>query len=339
MRKAHHTYVKHMRLRWLVVPLLASPLFAQQQEQFASRANLVPVPALVLDSDKDPIFGLSAGDFIVEDDEIEQAIHLDEAAESEPLSLVVAVQCGRRAQREFGRMSGLASMLDPILSNPENEAALVFFDRKLNLVSDFTNHAEALEDDLRNFQSGDGGAAILDAVAYSTRLLARRADNRKRVLLLISETRDHGSHFTKFDDVIRLIGENNVAIYTLPFSPYASAQLDALRGANSDEWGPNVDLRQKLVDAAEAMRKNTPKALAAMTGGEYSLFATRDGFESDLLRFTNHLHARYQLSFEPRNPHPGLHRIQVRLRDTTKGRTVLFRRSYWVEAPDTAPGN
>ena len=47
----------------------------------------------------DAVYGLLAQDFIIEDDGIEQPVHLDEAAEAEPISLVIAVQCGRRAER------------------------------------------------------------------------------------------------------------------------------------------------------------------------------------------------------------------------------------------------
>jgi len=39
------------------------------------------------------------------------------------------------------------------------------------------------------------------------------------------------------------------------------------------------------------------------------------------------------LSFEPKSPHPGLHRIQVRLRHADSHQTVLFRSNYWVAEP------
>ena len=78
------------------------------------------------------------------------------------------------------------------------------------------------------------------------------------------------------------------------------------------------------------MRKNTPKTLAFMTGGEYELFASRKAFETNMSGFTNHLHSRYRLSFETKDPHPGLHSIRVRLRDPAQNETVLFRSSYWV---------
>ena len=52
--------------------------------------------------------------------------------------------------------------------------------------------------------------------------------------------------------------------------------------------------------------------------------------------FANHLHNRYLLRFQPKNPNPGLHEVRERI----KGHgnlTVLARRSYWVEDPDKVP--
>lgn len=147
---------------------------------------------------------------------------------------------------------------------------------------------------------------------------------------MISETHDHGSHFAKLDDVVRLIGTTDIAVYALPFSPYLSQQLDATRGANKDEWPRNVDLIEKFAALRQALRKDTPRALTRMTGGEYEMFATRNGFETRLNTFANHLHSRYLLTFEPKDPRPGLHTIRVRLRDQARNETVLFRSSYWA---------
>ena len=77
---------------------------------------------------------------------------------------------------------------------------------------------------------------------------------------------------------------------------------------------------------------NTPKAIASQTGGEYELFESRKRFETRMIDFTNHLHNRYVLSFEPKNPKPGLHEIRVRLKEPGTA-TVLARSSYWVAAP------
>jgi len=326
-----------IRIAIFVGVLAFQPVAAQDERTFTSRANLVPVPTLVRGADGHTIEGLRVDDFIVEDDGVRQKVRSDEDHAPGPISLMIAVQCGRRAKREYDRTSTLESMLDPILSNPNNESAVLFFDSKLNLARDFTNNADSIEEDLKNLPLGDSGAVILDAAAYSARLLARQPEGRQRVLLLISESRDHGSHFAELDDMVRLIGENSISVYALSFSPYISQQLDTVRGRNKDEWSPNVDILEKLEDIHQAMRKNSPKALASLTGGEYESFSTRHAFESDMLNFTNHLYSRYVLSFEPKSPHVGLHQIRVRLREHEGGQSVLFRSSYWVgDSPEAS---
>ena len=316
------------------MPLLLVTVFSSAQEErtFSSQANVVSVPTLVTDSEGKIVEGLHATDFVVDDDGVEQKVRLDDDPDVRPISLMIAVQCGRRASREYGRISSLASMLDPILTGPDTEAAVLFFDSKLNLAQDFHGNSEETESALKNLPSGDDGAAILDAIAYSARLLARRPPERQRVLLLISETRDHGSKFTKLDDLLPLIGGNNISVFSLPFSPYKSQPPVIFNGSSGKDWALSVDILEKLEDIHQAMRKNTPRALASITGGEYESFTTHNGFESNMLDFTNHLYSRYQLSFAPRGPKPGLHQIRVRLRDPKPGEKLLFRTSYWVTA-------
>jgi len=113
-------------LRTLVILSIIGNAQGQQEQNFTSQANLVPVPVLVRDEKSNAVYGLRAHDFVIEDDGVEQTIHLDETAAPDPVSLIIAVQCGRRANREFGRISGLASMLDPVLNEPNNEAAVLF---------------------------------------------------------------------------------------------------------------------------------------------------------------------------------------------------------------------
>jgi len=79
-----------------------------------------------------------------------------------------------------------------------------------------------------------------------------------------------------------------------------------------------------------ATRKNVAKGLASMTGGEYQLFASRKSFEDHVFDFTNRLHSRYLLSFQPKDPHVGLHRLSVRLRESND-LTVQARTSYWAQ--------
>ena len=310
---------------------------AQEEPTFRTQSNVVLVPALVRNKSDDVVYGLTASDFIIEDDGVPQTIHLDEAAEAEPVYLVVAVQCGRRANFELPRMRGLGSMLDPLIEQPGSKIAVVAFDSQVHGIQNFTSDADTVRHDLGSLQPGDGGAAILDAVSYSVKMLEEVPKDRKRVLLLISETRDHGSHSATIEDVIQAIGDSNTVVYTLAFSPSKSNVLDTLKGNNNWDLHPETtevhndpNLLAPLVLAAEAMRKNTAKAIAAQSGGEYEMFDSSKGFEARLNDFSNHLHSRYLLSFQPSRPRPGLHQLTVKLKQPGTS-MVLARTSYWAQ--------
>jgi VWFA-related protein len=302
---------------------------AQEAPTFRSQSNIVLVPALVRDPAGHAVYGLQAKDFVIEDNGVPQAVHLDDEVETQPISLIVAVQTGRKARREFPRIRGLNSMLRPILDQPQTQIAIVEFDSQLHLAQDFTEDSWQIEHVLQGLDSGDGGAAILDAVQYSARLLNKLPEGQQRVLLLISESRDHGSRWAKIDDVVSLIGNSNITVYTLTFSPGLGDIIDPYRSKNQDGMNTGPDLIAPLLLARAAMRHNTARAIAAQTGGEYETFNTRNSFENHMIDFTNHLHSRYLLSFQPNDPEPGLHRIAVKLAKPGKA-NVLARSSYWA---------
>lgn len=324
-------------LGWASLLLLLSSVTAQEQPTFRSQSNVVLVPALVRDRSGEIVYGLQAKDFTIEDNGVPQALHLDQASIDNPVSLVVAVQCGRRADFELPRMRGLAAMLQPVMDQPGSEVAVVTFDSTVHPIEAFTSDQQIIRRDLTSLKAGDGGSAILDVVSYSAKLLERVPKDHKRVLLLISETRDHGSRAASFEDVIKAIGISNTVVYALAFSPSKSNVLDTLRGNNNwdlhretTEVHINPNLLAPLMLAAEAMRTNTARAIAAQSGGEYEMFDTAKGLETRLNDFSNHLHSRYLLSFQPSHPQPGLHELTVGLKKPGND-VVLARSSYWAQ--------
>jgi VWFA-related protein len=312
--------------------LSLSAAVSAQETTLRTRSNLVLVPTLIKDSQAGIVYGLQASDFVMEDDGVEQPARMDEAPEGQPISLVIAIQRGRRASYEFPRMQGLRTMLSPLFELGSSRVALVEFDSQVELTRNFTDREALVDADLSNLQPGSDGAAILDAVSYSIQLLRNEPEDRQRVLLLISETRDHGSK-GKIEDAVAAVGQANTMMYALAFSPGISNILDTGRGVNKSEMHPTLDLLDLAYQTAQAMRKNVPATVTSMTGGEYELFTTRKKFEVRMNDFTNHLHSRYLLSFAPKDPRPGLHQLRVRLKDPSKG-TVLARTSYWAEGTE-----
>ncbi|HZQ97081.1 MAG TPA: VWA domain-containing protein [Candidatus Sulfotelmatobacter sp.] len=317
------------RCTLLLIVLLLSAAACSQETTLRSQSTLVLLPTLVKDAQGKVVYGLTARDFVVEDDGVEQVARLDEAPEGQPVSLVLAIQKGRRASYEFPRMLGLKTMLEPLFAMGTARVAIVEFDSQVNLIRDFSTNKSLINADLTNLEPGNEGATILDAVNYSVGLLQKETEDRLRVLLLISETRDHGSH-TNVENAVAVIGQSNTLMYALAFSPGLSNILDTGRGTNQNEMHEGLNFMDLAYRTAQAMRKNVPSTVAQITGGEYQLFATRKKFEVRMNDFTNHLHSRYLLSFAPRNPHPGLHQIGVRLKNS-KDKVVLSRTSYWAE--------
>src|SRR3984893_13144434 len=312
----------------LLVCMLLGSIALSQETTLRSQSNLVLIPALVKDRQGGIVYGLQAKDFIVEDDGVEQPARIDEAPEGQPISLVLAIQRGGRASYEFRRMQGLMSMLEPLLRRGKGRFSRVECDSQVEVTRTFTQDASLVEADLRNLQPGDGGAVILDAIDSAVNLLKQEPEERIRERLLISEVRDHGSH-RKIDDAVAAIGQSNAVMYALAFSPALSNILDTGRGTNKNEMHNGIDFMDLMYRTVQAMKKNVPSTIAAMTGGEYELFATKKKFEVRMNDFTNHLHSRYLLSFAPKEPHSGLHQIRVRLRGAGDD-AVLARTSYWA---------
>src|ERR1700755_1307111 len=73
--------------------------------------------------------------------------------------------------------------------------------------------------------------------------------------------------------------------------PWIQCEASGMRTPNPA--GSNLDIVRLTKMAREAMRKNAPKSVASMTGGEYELFTSSKNFEKFMTEFTNHLHSRY----------------------------------------------
>lgn len=326
------TAARQVSLRIPIILLLFSaallaPALAQQTT-IRSQSNVVLVPALVKDSAGQTVYGLEAKDFVIEDDGAPQVLRLDEAPEGEPISLVLAVETGKRAYHEFPRIAGLRTMIGPLFAQGTARVAVVEFDSSIHLIRNFSKDESLIDADLSNLQRGDDGAIILDAIQYSIDLLKQEPEGRLRVLLLISEVHDHGSK-VRVEDAVSAIGQSNSVMYALTFSPGVSNILDTARGNNIEEMHEGVNFLDLAYQTAQALRKNIPATVATMTGGEYDLFTNRKKFDLRMNDFTNHLHSRYLLSFAPKEPRPGLHQIRVKLKDP-QDKSVLARTSYWV---------
>lgn len=307
------------------------PPLPSQQDPGVLRvtSNLVLVPTLVEGKDGSIIYDLKASDFSVYDNGQLQQAQLDENMDSAPLSLMICVERGRDAPLVAEEIRQLGILLQLFAGGGQTQFALVTFDSAPTYRDGFSSNPSDVEQDLADMGPGDGGAAILDAVGFSLDVLEHQPANSRRVLLLVSETRDHGSVNMNIPSLVQRIGQSNTLVLSLGFSP---------AGAELRNWGHGggfhgvPDLLAPLMMTYNAMRKNVPKTLAEMTGGEYMSFGNDKHFQMNVLSMANHVYNRYLLSFAPTSNTPGLHHLRVDLNNGIKAR-VIARASYWATAP------
>ena len=343
----------------------APPVPLPESAPLRTETNVVVVPALVSTAGGQPVFTLTAEDFRITDDGVEQKLTLDDETGGEPLALVIAVETGGGGARKIGSYGNLSALLGAVVGAIPHRIAVVSFDGSPKLVEDFTENVDAAGAAIHDLKPGDKGAAILDALKFSVDLLRKQPATWRRAILLISETNDHASQ-AGMDEALKAISDTNTAIYSLGFS---SSKADAGKEASKvfqpntpgpkggcmaqdadtrAEYGGNKGAqlydclsllapplrlaKMAAIAMTDGLERNVPETVAEVTGGEYFKFEDARGLARGLVEISNHVPNRYMLSFHPASPQVGYHAVELSLRDRP-GLRVTARSGYWVDAP------
>jgi len=312
---------KSVLLALICLWALSSPC---QEVTLHSQSIVVLVPTLVTDGDGNALHRLSAEDFYVLDNGVEQTVKMDSTLVSAPVSMVVVIDQGKGAGKMLDKVRRAGSMIDPIVGDGKGKVALVGFDSKVKLLSDFTSDTDDISAALKQVKLGDSGAAILDAIRYSSRLLERCSKTDRKVILLMSETKDSGSMTTE-SEVLRQIEASNTMVYSIAYS----SVTDSLFGEPQNTQS-SVNLLTVFSNIVKATKENVAKTLAQLSGGEYLSFGSERVFEDRVANINNHFFNQYLLSFQPKRPDAGQHTIQVGLRHPAAV-NVYARAGYWVQ--------
>jgi len=303
-------------------------------------STLVLVPALVKTNVGTSHQTFRAEDFILTDNGVPQHVTLEDV-EHQPIAVVVLLQTGGAASRQIPYYAKLGTMLTYLVGNAAHRVALVTFDSQPEEQWDFTADVEDLQDGFTHPGQGDDGAAILDAVSHGIELLQTQPASVRRVLLVVSQTHDDGSK-ANAQEIVRRLGENNITIECLTFSPektWVKDQFTRPRHENKpydfypDGSNPPLlhtfDLGTPIGMALNAMRKDTSAEIAKLSGGESLPFGSKAALEQQFVTLANHFAASLTLSFRPTSKEPGFHSLQLRVANHPEMQ-VSARSSYWV---------
>jgi VWFA-related protein len=234
-----------------------------------------------------------------------------------PLSLILVIQTGGGAASQLDKIAHLGALLDSVLTNSRDQAAVITFDSRPQLFQGFAEDSEEISGSLASIAVGNSGAALFDAMHMAISSLRKVPSDNRKVVVLISGEHDHGSYASDNASLIRDVSMSDASVYSLSFRVARKGLVGKL-----ESLGP-------LALSANAMQKNSSEALAQLTGGEFYRFDSEKGFEDRILEIANHINNRYILTFHPSNLQPGFHRLEVAV-ELSKMDILSARTGYWL---------
>jgi VWFA-related protein len=309
----------------------------QEQPTFRENVRIVMAPVTVTDRDDQLVGGLTPSDFRLLDNDKPQKITEDIAAH--PISMVIAVQANSEVEKLLPQIQKLGSLIQAQVLGDEGEAAVVEFDHRFQVLTDFTSDVDKLSKALKQLKAGSSTSALNDAAIKSVNMLRKRPATRRRVLLLISESRDKGSEL-RAREVLAAAEFANVVVYSIDMSHWLAAITAAPPAGRSvlDNRPPGavhlpagvvetpttqsqtavgnwVPLINEIFIAAKAVFVSNPlEVYTTYTGGrEYSFKSQRD-LDQAVSDLGAELHSQYLLTYTPNNQDEGgYHHIVVQV--------------------------
>lgn len=323
------------------------------------KVQVVNAPVAVRDAKNNVILDLRKENFQILDNRVKQTIESFDLA-GEPLSTVLVLETSSRVAPLLPTVRKSAIVFTQTVVGASGNAAVIGYDKEVQRVQPFTANQEAIEKAIANLKAGDTTARLYDALSDGVVLLRTQPAGRRRVIIVVGESRDSGSN-ERFGEVLREAQRANVVIYSVGLSTAAALarsdppQNDTISGRPPGVFGlppipgtaqtPSEDERQYgqvLVDfgalAELAVRNATAGVIhhplevaAAATGGIFqSTFRDRT-IENAVATIGGDLNAQYTLSYEPaQSSQPGYHEIRIIV--DRKGVKVRTRPGYYLEA-------
>ena len=190
--------------------------------------HVVTTPVTVTDRAGNIVNGLGPKDFRLTDNGQLQKIDQDVAIY--PVSMVIAVQANAEVEKMLPAIQKVGSAISAQILGDDGEAAVIEFDHRIQTLGDFTSDPDKLSAALKKLKPGSRSSRLNDATIESVRLLKRRPDNRRKILLLIAESRDNGSEL-KAREVLSEAEFAGVVIYAIDISKFV-ASITAPPSAN-----------------------------------------------------------------------------------------------------------
>jgi len=340
--------------------LLGSTMFAQIIEApeigepiIRTTTSNVVAPVLVTDRGGNIVDGLQPAQFRLFDNNKEQNIQVD--VTYEPISVVVAIEASARVEKILPQIKHLGTLLQLVVG-VQGEAAIVAFDHRIRVMQDFTNDSDKIKVAIDKINAGSSSSRMIDTVERATYMLRKRSPNNRKIILLVSETRDQASEARVRETLIDA-QLSNVIVYCVDITQFAVRLTEQPTPPRPDPIDvtsrpttmgvPNTPtsvaqnygvqnqvqfmplLKEIYTDAKRLFVANPTSVFAHGTGGNEFSFLKQRGLEDAVQRISQEVRSQYLISYKPNNTsEPGFHEIAVVVENPAY--TAKTRPGYWL---------
>ena len=242
---------------------------------------------VILDKTHQFVPGLKAGNFAVLEDGVPQKVNSIRLAQT-PITAVMLLEFASNSYYYIYDMQNASASFFRTL-RPDDYVAVITYDLRTRILTDFTNNKEVIGEALRSLTlPGFSDTNCFDAL-YETLDRVSRIEGRKYIIL-IGTGRDTFSKLTLDKMLAKIKATPNVTIFTIGTGAYVREIADA-RG----RMGPIA--RMDYLQAENQLR-----TFASMTGG-LSFSPMFQGALPDIFaQINNSIRNQYILTYTPSNP-------------------------------------
>jgi Ca-activated chloride channel family protein len=190
---------------------------SKQRGRIQVTVNLVNVLVSVLDENNRPAPDLPREAFQLFEEGVQQEINIFEPETSQPLDIALMIDASLSAHKEISFEQEAAAHFIRQVLRPSDRLSVFSFDESVRQRASFSDNVPALQEAVRKIPDG-AGTSIYDAVLLGSHALAQRGDDRRRVIILVTDAGETTSR-TDFDSARKAAVRANALIYTIVVRP------------------------------------------------------------------------------------------------------------------------
>ena len=276
---------------------------ASQRDRIRVNVNLVTVLVSVLDDHNRPAPDLPREAFQLFDEGNEQKIDIFEPETSQPLDLALMIDASASAHKEIGFEREAAAHFIRQVVRSGDRLSVFSIDQDIHQQAPgFSDNVAALQDAVRKIPDGEG-TSLYDAILLGSRALARRGEDRRRVIVLVTDAGETTSGYD-FDSARREAVRTNTLLYTIVVRPV------------KNESGRNTAGEHALATMTDTM------------GGAMFYPDTAQDLAAIFDRIDRELRTQYRLAYYP-NPRGAANTYRsIEVKITTGNYQVRHRKTY-----------